>query len=97
MMDKIYKYTLDILDEQLLTLPAGSRILSVAEQYGKIVIYAIVDTELAGHDYFKFYIRGTGHPFGINLVMARFLGTVKLYDGAIVFHVFYESAITGEE
>jgi hypothetical protein len=44
-MKKIFKYKLEAVDEQILELPRGSKILSVEEQNGDIVLYALVDSD----------------------------------------------------
>jgi len=87
---KIYKYTLSFEDLQTLSLPGRSEILSVCEQYGNMVLYAIVDSEITVfHDY-EIRIYGTGHPVPSWLEDFTFLGTVKLSDGSLMFHVFYQ-------
>lgn len=86
-MQKIYKYKIKVMDEQDIQIPNGAEILSVAEQYGEIVLYANVDPEA---DLIPYHIsvRGTGHS-AVGL-RHKFLGTVKLADGALMFHVFGE-------
>lgn len=89
MMKKIYKYTLEVLDGQRLDIPTGSKLLSVAEQYEKIVLYALVDDARGGLDSFEIFIKGTGHPAD-DISDCEFLGTVKLARGKLMFHVFYK-------
>jgi hypothetical protein len=94
-ISKVFKYPIRVDDEQELRLAAGSRILSVIEQHDQICIYAI--TPLYGeipadNDPLKtITIRmvGTGHTIKFDLNSYTFLGTVKLHEGALVFHVFY--------
>lgn len=85
-MKKIYKYNLEVTDEQDITIPMGARILSVAEQRTNIVLYALVDPE-APPTLSHISIRGTGHDSD-NLEDKRFLGTVNLCSGSLMFHVF---------
>lgn len=86
-MQKIYKYKIEVIDEQDIQIPNGAEILSVTEQYGDIVLYANVDSEADLIPY-HISIRGTGHnAVGLK---HKFLGTVKLVDGALMFHVFGE-------
>lgn len=87
-MKKIYKYTLKPTSEQTITIPSNSRILSVEEQYSNIVVYALVDTTKEEIEDYYFQIRGTGHDADY-LEDYTFLGTVKLHDGQLMFHVFY--------
>ena len=44
-MQRIYKYQLKITDNQVVEMPMKAKILSVGEQYGSLVLWAIVDIE----------------------------------------------------
>lgn len=88
-MKKIYKYTLQIEYKQTLKLPEGSKILSVAEQNNSIVLYALVNTATENVEHVSILIHGTGHPAD-DVEDYTFLGTVKLYGGDLMFHVFYK-------
>ena len=44
-MRKVYKYTLKKTTEQDVIVPAGAVVLSVAEQWGEAVLYALVDPD----------------------------------------------------
>jgi hypothetical protein len=57
----IHKYTLEITDEQILTLPYGARLLHVDMQMGQPRLWALVDTEAVKQDRF-IRIFGTGNP-----------------------------------
>lgn len=86
-MKKIFKYVLGIYDNQTIEI-ASDRILSVEEQNEKIVVYAVVDTEKQPVKY-EFGINGTGNPITFEIDQYTFLGTVKMYAGSLIFHVFY--------
>lgn len=86
---KIYKYTLSATDHQPLPLPVGSKILSVANQYDNMVLYAIV-TESETQDMYDIMVKGTAHDLPDNVNDYQFLGTVKLMGGKLMFHVFYK-------
>jgi hypothetical protein len=86
-MKTVYKYTLATTDEQILSLPKGSRILSVEEQNQNIVLYALVDTEEKQVCEYKIIVVGTGH-IASDAADCEFLGTVKLLGGELMFHVF---------
>ena len=88
-MKRIFKYILEPLNVQRLYIPKGSKILSVKEQYGKIVLYALVDDVQGGLDCFKIFVKVTGKPAD-DISDCEFLGTVKLYEGELMFHVFYK-------
>lgn len=84
-MKRIFKYTLDIVDYQELTLSENSKILSVANQRDNIVLYALTN-ELTTCTY-AIIMHGTGHPAD-DVIGAQFIGTVSLYNGSLMFHVF---------
>ena len=64
-MKKIYKQELELTDEQYLKLKSTDRVIKVAEQSGKLMIWYITDTSLTLSELSrKFYIRGTGHDLG---------------------------------
>jgi len=86
MQQRIFKYLLD-QGEQVINMPCGSTILSVDEQNDEIVLYAMVNPDVnpvsAGR---RILVVGTGWEFSLNV--EKFIGTVKLEYGALMFHVF---------
>lgn len=86
-MKRIYKYELKVVDGQFINIQSNN-ILSVQEQDDKIIIYAVIDTEMSAIKY-EFGINGTGNPISFDIDDFNFLGTVKMYDGKLMFHVFY--------
>jgi hypothetical protein len=58
-MKAIYKYRLDITDEQFVSLPKGATILKYGEQRGDLYFWALVDLSNPS-ELVKFYIKGTG-------------------------------------
>lgn len=83
---RIFKYPLEIETEQTIELPYGSTILSVINQNDKIVLYAEVHPDKVGYVKKQILIFGTGHDLYID--RGQFLGTVSLFDGKLVFHVY---------
>ena len=86
-MRKILKYPLTITDEQPLRLPLGSEILSVMEQNDQIVLYALIDADQKLTSEYTISIRGTGHNID-ELTINNFIGTCKLFNGHLMYHVF---------
>lgn len=89
-MKKIFKYPLDVQFANVVPMPKGAEILSVAEQRNQIVVYAMVDDEVSEMEDQVIHIEPTGHPVEIDVSKCRFLGTVKMYEGDYMFHVFVE-------
>ena len=86
MMKTIYKYPIEIMDSQIVTMPIGSHALSVQMQDNQLCIWVLLETSLVSWNR-QVRIFGTGNP--INLKDRwEFLGTVQ--DDYYVWHVFIE-------
>lgn len=83
-MKTIWKFDLNIVDEQHIRMPDGARLLSVQNQHGFIALWALVDDDVEDNER-RLFIRGTGHPIDA-AVNAVFVGTVIV--GAYVWHIF---------
>ncbi len=86
-MEKIYKYVLEITDEQVITMPAPLKILSAQIQDDQLCLWALV-TPNAPMENLPVAIVGTGHPFDYIWEKWEYLNTVQ--DGPLVWHVFYQ-------
>lgn len=93
-MQKVYKYPLDIADRQTLRLPqllknvaAPEQVLHIGEQNGAPMLWAMVDPALPSHD-LTIRMFGTGQPCDAS--PDQYLGTLILYGGQLVLHLFYE-------
>lgn len=97
MTRKVFRYRVELVDEQTITMPQGAQILSVARReggrvvlgvgsHGPVEMWALVDPD-ARPEQRRFRVAGTGHPLpsDANLV---FLGTVQVAQGQLVFHIF---------
>jgi len=89
-MNAIYKYGLSEEKVQWVSLPLNSTVLSVVEQYQKVVMYAVADVEQENTQEIQFLLLGTGQIFDNTPDGYSFLNTVKLSGGAVMFHVFYK-------
>lgn len=89
-MNTIWKYKLENIDQQTIEIPLPTKLLSVVEQNDEIMLYSIVDDD---KDIPKipvdFLIKGTGDFVEKNIDIYTYLGTVKLFDGTEIWHVFY--------
>lgn len=98
-MKQIWKYELEMIDNQAISMPRGSEIVAVQDQCGSICIWALVDT-LEGRDFRFFDIIGTGHPIhdhGHSPAVTwcrNHVGTVQQSGGALVWHVFERVPMT---
>lgn len=89
MSKSIWKFPLEVTNEQVVPMPAGAKVLTVATQEGQPCVWALVDTA-APKPPRKFRIVVTGHTINFNLDQFNFMGTFQLHGGALVFHVFME-------
>jgi len=84
-MKTIYKYELAMKDEQVLSLPADAKVLSVQAQGVQVFAWVSLDTKKPERDR-KIYIAGTGNP--IDCEGLQHLATVQV--GPMVWHFFEE-------
>ena len=90
-MKTIYKYPLEITDYQYVRLPIRSKIISVGNQNGRLVLWAMVDTSQTEYDR-SVIIKGTGNPIeSEELTGYTYIGTVQI--AWLVWHVFIGEAI----
>lgn len=85
-MKTIWKYELQITDEQGVEMPFGAEILTVQEQFDKPCIWCLVDCD-AKKALRKIRIVGTGHPIEPEFE-GKYVGTFQVYGAGGVFHVF---------
>ena len=88
MKKSIWKYDLEIDDEQSIDVPEGAKMLTAQIQKGNLCVWAIVDPRSEKKPR-KFYVFGTGHHN--DFAGKDYLGTVQIHEGNLVFHVFVES------
>lgn len=84
-MRTIWKFTLEVTDQQTLLMPAGAQILSVQVQHGAPQLWAAVDSD-SPLESRSFEIFGTGHWLPPRL--GAFVGAFQISGGTLVFHVF---------
>ena len=88
-MKEIWKFPLEVTDEQRIEMPEASDILCVQVQRGQPCVWASVIPDAAKVKRL-FAIYGTGHPRKVKQA-DQYVGTFQLQGGALVFHVFTES------
>lgn len=82
----IWKFTLQMLETQLVQMPEGAEVLSVHVQLGEVQVWALVDTAASPTARrFEMYATGQPIPHGPD---GTFVGTVMFQDGQYVFHVY---------
>lgn len=85
-MNTIWKFPLDLIHYQQVSMPEGARILSVQTQSERITLWALVDDTTPNTDWRTIEIVGTGHQ--LSEAPRSYIGTVQTHDGAFVWHLF---------
>ena len=86
-MQTIWKFRLDMMDEQTINVPIGSTFLSVQVQRDVPCVWALVDDNAPSVPT-TVRIYGTGHPIKFDVTGLEYIGTFQLSGGALVFHLF---------
>ena len=84
-MDKVFKYPLQILDEQFVHMPKDAIILCVQVQRGVPCIWASCDPDNTVIKR-RIITYETGNPMRLN--HGKYIGTYQMDSGMLVFHVF---------
>ena len=85
-MKKIYKYAIEITDDQDIVMPVGAKILTVQNQNGvpcNWVLFVFFSEKLNVH----IRVHGTGHNV-TDSDRLEYIGTFQMCGGSLVFHVF---------
>lgn len=91
MKKSIWKFPLDVISYQKISMPINAKILSVQSQNGLPVIWAICNTESEYKEDREFEIVGTGEPFFEDSRFwkeQKYIGTFQLLEGEFVGHLF---------
>jgi len=85
-MKTIWKYELEITDEQEIKVPKGAKFLSVDFQGNSGCLWALVDSRKPKVTR-TIAIKGTGNPIDPYEDLS-FIGTFQMRKGSLVWHVF---------
>ena len=88
-MKTIYKYPIEVTDEQTLTLPVNAQILTVQTQWDSPCLWAMIDPEEKQTEQVAIRVYGTGQPVSDSENLT-YIGTVQMLSGQLVFHIFRE-------
>ena len=86
-MKTIYKYPLEITDEQTVSMPIGAQVLSAQMQGNNLCIWALVDSDNFNCDR-RVRIFGTGNTVVLDDNW-KFVGSVQ--ERIFVWHIFIEN------
>jgi hypothetical protein len=85
----IWKYEILIGDDFAIEMPKGAQILKVALQYGKPVMWALIDKDAKETEIRHFFLLGTGHLIN-NIVSnsVNYIDTFLMEQDRLVLHLF---------
>ena len=83
----IWKFPLEIKDELEIEIPSPAIPLAFQLQKGRPILWCLVDPEM-GLVKKKFRLAGTGHKIDNSLEELKYIGTVQLIHGLLVYHLF---------
>jgi len=87
-MKRVYKYPIDITDNQYVAMPKNAQILTAQVQNGKPCLWALVDPN-AKIEERTIRIAGTGHSISDEEACRLvYVATLQMHNGSLVFHVF---------
>ena len=88
--DTIWKYQLEMVDEQTIATPHSWRPIHVDMQDGILSLWAEVDSEDGGVINRTIAVYGTGHPIRDKHWQWQHLGSTLAAGGALVWHVYWK-------
>jgi hypothetical protein len=82
----VWKYAIPLAEEFEIEMPQGAHVLTVQDQLGTYVLWALVDPTHTPRRR-RFWLAGTGRqiPMAENL---SYVATIQLHGGELVFHLF---------
>jgi len=88
-MKTIWKFNLNIEDEQKVVMPKDAKILTAQMQKDTLCLWALVDTDITVIDENRYIgIYGTGNPIPAPENIKKYISTFQLHDGGLIFHIF---------
>jgi hypothetical protein len=87
-MKTIYKYSIGVTDMQTVEMPEGAEILTVQVQHGTPCLWAIVDPQRSQTKKRSIKMFGTGQPVNYEFHGCKYIGTVQMNGGQLVWHYF---------
>lgn len=91
----IHKQIIKLIDEQQIELPSDARILSIGNQREKLCLWYEFSERISGKKTTTILIVGTGNKGPETHIADRFIGTVLMMEGDLVWHVFEREGRTG--
>lgn len=85
---RVYKYPISVNEVVALPLPKNAQVLSIAFQYDKVYVYALVDPTQQATETVKVIVAGTGEPLPANIQDYTYLNTIQMFNQQWNLHGF---------
>ena len=85
-MKTVHKFDLSFDSDQFVRAPKGARPLSVLNQFERLVLYALIDSEVTVFEDLVVRVKCTGNA--VEFHGERFLGTAAFRSGEFIVHVW---------
>lgn len=82
------KYPVEVRDIIEVQMPAGALPLHFDFQRGVLCVWAVIDPDALEVETKRFRMAGTGHDLDVGETPIRFMNTLLLHGGELVFHFF---------
>lgn len=86
-MRAVWKFQLDVLDQQKVEMPKDASIIHLEAQGQKPCLWALVDPEQEKEERL-FHMFGTGHVLDDDIEGLDYIGTFQILNGSFVGHIF---------
>lgn len=90
---KVYKYPVTVNEVVNIALPKGATILSIAFQYDKVYVYALVEPTIKESDNFEVIVAGTGEPLPADIERYTYLNTIQMFNQQWNLHGFFRKKV----
>lgn len=84
---RIWKYPLEVTDQQTVKMPPGAQLLTIQVQKGQCCLWAMVDETKQPTEARNIAIYGTGNP-NVPDDPGTYIASFQMEGGALVFHAF---------
>lgn len=90
---KVYKYPVAVNEVVTIALPKGAKVLSIAFQYDKVYVYALVEPTMIEMDHFQVIVAGTGEPLPEDIEHYTYLNTIQMFNQQWNLHGFVQKKV----
>lgn len=92
-LKSVWKFKLDPSQSNIIEVPLGTKILSTSAQGDDIVVYGLVSLNEESKEVYSIEVSGTGQQIPSYINDYKFLDTVKMNNGEVIYHVFYKRIV----